>query len=451
MDQSWKKIIKISLPMTFIGLVDILLIYLSLFWLGIFISDAEALTAIRVSGSVITMIEVILLAVVGALMIFISQSYGAKNVKDVSKGVSQAYTLTCVAGIGVTLLGLVGYKYIISIFNVDGITSSYMKDYLFVFFIGYLPIALNNFLLALPRFLQNLKLVYQGLSVLLVGSAILTPLCIYIFSSLSWSLIGGAALGVVSANLICSIFMIYKLFIKDDLNLGLTVKDLKLTRDYSIIKKQKLFIFSQVANNITFNLSNFLYIIILSYYPSDVLNVYTIAIYTYAAFGLFFQNFIGSLIPIVSQYKGSGDINAIESIIRKFFKVVGVSAGFIALLIILLRYQISEWISVSNDLIPLYADFLLIYSIPWVLNLLSLIFILTISGSGDAKGGLYLIITNMYILAILPLLVLPHYFDNTIQGVFITIALIQVLTFINSLGYYMLGKWKKVSLVSLSI
>lgn len=447
MNQSWKKIIQFSLPMTFIGLADIILIYMSLFWAGIFINDVEALAAIRVSGSVVMIIEVVLLAVAGALLIFISQSVGAKNLKQAKKGITQANTLTLFAGIGITVLGFLLYPYLIRIFDVTASTAGYMEDYLLVFFLGYIPVALNNLLLALPRYFQNLKLVYRGLAVLLISNAISTPSFMYLFDQLGLSLIGGAALGVICANLICSVFMMFKLFVKDALEVGLSGKSLLPVMDFQIVREQKMFIFSQVANNITFNLSSFLYIIILSYYPADVLNVYTIGVYMFAALGLFFQNFIGSIIPIVAQYKGANEIENINDIVWQMFKIVAISGGGIALAFILFRNQIASWISVSEELTSTYAEFLLIYSIPWLFNLLSMIFVLTISGSGDAKGGLYLIISNMYVLSIVPLLIIPRLFDDVIQGVFITLAIINLFTFVNSLGYYLLGKWRKASLI----
>ena len=447
MNQSWKKIIQFSLPMTFIGLADIILIYMSLFWAGIFINDVEALAAIRVSGSVVMIIEVVLLAVAGALLIFISQSVGAKNLKQAKKGITQANTLTLFAGIGITVLGFLLYPYLIRIFDVTASTAGYMEDYLLVFFLGYIPVALNNLLLALPRYFQNLKLVYRGLAVLLISNAISTPSFMYLFDQLGLSLIGGAALGVICANLICSVFMMFKLFVKDALEVGLSGKSLLPVMDFQIVREQKMFIFSQVANNITFNLSSFLYIIILSYYPADVLNVYTIGVYMFAALGLFFQNFIGSIIPIVAQYKGANEIENINDIVWQMFKIVAISGGGIALAFILFRNQIASWISVSEELTSTYAEFLLIYSIPWLFNLLSMIFVLTISGSGDAKGGLYLIISNMYVLSIVPLLIIPRLFDDVIQGVFITLAIINLFTFVNSLGYYLLGKWRKASFI----
>lgn len=92
--------------------------------------------------------------------------------------------------------------------------------------------------------------------------------------------------------------------------------------------------------------------------------------------------------------------------------------------------------------------FFIIYSIPWTLQMVSLIYVFVATGTGHASGSFYLIITNMYVISILPILILPRLFESVNMGVIITLALIELLTFMNSLGYNLKGNWARRRMTS---
>lgn len=97
--------------------------------------------------------------------------------------------------------------------------------------------------------------------------------------------------------------------------------------------------------------------------------------------------------------------------------------------------------------IRLYIDyfkiFINLYIIPWMLGTISMIFIPINAGSGDAKGSMYLIISNMYIIVIFTLLIMPKFLEDQILGVFISLSVIQVLTYLNSFLFYKTNRWAK--------
>ena len=90
-----------------------------------------------------------------------------------------------------------------------------------------------------------------------------------------------------------------------------------------------------------------------------------------------------------------------------------------------------------------FKVFINLYVVPWMLGTIAMIFILVNAGSGDAKGSMYLIISNMYIIVILTLIIMPKMFEDQIIGVFVSLATIQILTFINSLSFYKTNRWTK--------
>ena len=90
-----------------------------------------------------------------------------------------------------------------------------------------------------------------------------------------------------------------------------------------------------------------------------------------------------------------------------------------------------------------FRTFINVYIVPWMIGTIAMIFILVNAGSGDAKGSMYLIISKMYIIVIFTLLFMPKMFEDQIIGVFVSLSVIQILTFINSLSFYKTNRWTK--------
>ncbi|WP_100333058.1 MATE family efflux transporter [Bacillus alkalisoli] len=448
MDTNWKSLMKFALPVTLIGIADIALILIDLFWINFFIGEAEALSAIRLSTSVIILIEAVIIGVISAILIYVSQNYGGNKMDSVKRGVKTGLAFSFYAGLFVGAVGLLIHPLFQWIFGVDEQTIAYLNQYLIVLFIGYLFMSLNNFLLLIPRYFQKLRAIYWGLGIAIVANAAVTPGIMMLFNLYDLPLMAGAAVGTVVANILCFIFLLYKLYFKDYLNIQLEKRDISFRLDFKLLKENKEFIGSQLFTGITFNLSMFLYIVILSFYPNDAFNVYAVGTYIFILFGVFSQNFAASAIPLVSYSVGEGKIDNVKDIVKKMSSVLLVYSGTIAIAIILLRSVIALVFTKDATLLPRFEEFFLYYSIPWVLNTVSMIFIFAVSGSGDYKGGLYLTFTNMYVIVLLMLFFVPNLFGDVVTGVFITLSLINVITFVNTVGYYMIGRWKKASLVT---
>lgn len=444
---NWRKIISFSLPMTIIGVFDLLLIWIDFFWIHLLISDANALAAVRLSASVMILIEALIGGVISALLVYMSQHIGSGALGEAKRAICACFAYALYAGMFVTILGVFSKSFLVQMFGVNAYTETYAGQYLGVFLLGYLTVLFNNILLTLPRYFQNLKLVYKGMGVSISINVFATPLMMWLSVQLGGSQIAGAAVGTIFANLCCALFLLYRILIKDSLKINLGKGDLSLKMDYSLLHRNRTYIGSQIFNNITYQLSAFLYILILSYYPSDAFNVYALASYIYIFFGLLAQNFAVSIIPLVSQYKGAGQIYEIQDLVKKILLVLVSYGAVIGGIIIAGRNVFAGILSTNVALEPVFADFFLIYTIPWIFSILSLVFIFVVSGSGDAKGSMTLTFVNMYVFAVLGLLLVPQLFTDRTAGVFYTLALIQLLTFVFSWTYYLIGRWKKASLV----
>lgn len=444
---SWKKILKFSLPVTLIGIFDLVLIWIDFFWIYIMIGQADALAAVRVSASFVTLVEAVLVAVVSSLLVYISQHVGANKLAEAKRGIQGVFSFVIYGGLLVTLLGLLILPVLVKLFGVNEETLRFVREYFGVYLLGYVFMSLNNLLLLLPRYFQKLKLIYQGLTIAAVVNVVATPAFMLLFQKLEYSLISGAAMGTILANLCCALYVFWHLFIKDYLRIGISWIDLSWKLDYRLLLENKGYITSQVFTGLTFNLSMFLYILILSYYPSNAFNVYAVGSYIFAFFGILAQNFSASLIPMVSRHVGAKEYDTVRDLVKKMGTVLLCYGGSIGIILMASHSFLAKTLAVESSLAPVFSQFILLYSIPWALNIVSMVFIFVVAASGDSKGSMTLTIVNMYVIVLVCLLSVPHLFQNVTTGVFFTIGLIQVLTFVISFLYYLLGRWTKASLV----
>lgn len=442
MESTWKTLIKFSLPMTFIGIAELLITFIDIIWVKYFINDINALAAIRISFTYTMLIEAIIIGFVSAMLIYISQSHSAGQKEDSAKALKTTISFIIILGILFGGIGLLFLNSLGSIFGVNEITVNYATNYLRPLLFGFALLILNNFFLILPRYFDNLKIVYYALAILIITSVIVTPVLMYFFERYNKDLMGAASLGTLIANIFCLAYLTWKIAYEDKLNINFSLKYFQPYISFNLIKRKFSFIFSQVFNNLTFNLSTFIYIILLSFYPAEAFNTYAVGGYLFLVFGVFSQNFSFSLLPLVSKLKGEGNLNEINRIIKSMVKVVVVYSLIVVIFLLIFRVQISGLL-VDSGSVATFVKYIEIYSIPWLLGNISMIYILLSSSSGDARGSMYLIFSNMYVIVILTILMLPNLFNNVVIGVFYALALIQLLTLVNSYGLYLTGRWKK--------
>ncbi|MDQ0160917.1 MATE family efflux transporter [Alkalibacillus salilacus] len=442
MDTSWKKLLTFSLPITFIGIAEMLTTLIDMLWVRYFIKDSTALAAIRVSFSYTMLIEAIVVGFASAMLIYISQNFSSGNKNGANDALRTTVGVIIIFGlisgaIGLLLLGFLG-----DMFGATDTTINYAQNYLRPLLFGFFFIIMNNFLLILPRYFEKIKVVYYALAILIVTNIIVTPLLMYFFEKANYSLIIAAGFGTLISNLFSLLYLSWLLFFKDYLDLNINKNYLIPNMSFKLMKRNFSFIFSQVFNSLTFSISTFLYMIILSYYPEEAFNVFAVASYIFMLGGVFVQNFSFSLLPLVSRLKGEGELTEIKKIVRNMVKVVVVYSIAVVGILYILRDNISEFMA-QTETAYYFVRFIEIYSIPWILGNISMIYIFLYSGSGDAKASMYLIISNMYAIVILSLLFLPNMYDDLVIGVFFALAIVQILTLINSYALYLTGRWKR--------
>lgn len=442
---TWKTLIKYSLPLTVIGVINILIALVDFLWVYVFVKDIQAFSALRVSSSILLIMESV--AVWSSLLVYMNQQYGAGKLDQTRQGIYTALHLCLYCGLLVTFLGICFAPYIISLFGVNKQVQSLTWEYLLYIFIGYLFISLKDFLLLLPRYFGYVKMVRNAMVLLFVGNLLITPIIMIIFQGLNASLISGAAVGTVIANMICLGYLIYMIFLKNHIKIGLSIKTCIRSFQYKIIKINLSYMISQLLTSVTFNFSLFLYMLILSYYPGDIFSVYAVSSYAFMIFNVFAQHFAGSLIPIVSQNVGAKNYELIINITKQVLKVLLVYGLICVGIIIAGKEFFIRWIIDDPSMGVLVSQYINLNALPWILNTMGLVFVFVVAGSGDSKGSMTLTILNMYVVVILTLLFVPRLFKDISFGVFFSLGLIQILTFVISGSYYLSRRWQKNALI----
>ncbi|MDN4621096.1 MATE family efflux transporter [Paenibacillus sp. PsM32] len=447
MNNTWREIIKFSLPLTFLGILDLLVVLVDFAWLFIFTNDANVFSALRVSSSIVLLVEIISASILSAILVYVSQNYGAAKLDMVHKGLKNGISTSFFSGIFISLIGLTCLPLLISLFGLDREVHQITNQYLLFLFGGYVIISINNFLLLLPRFFDKVKYIYRGMSIILISNILLVPCAIILFSKMGMNPYSATAFSTVISNLICLIYLLMKIYVNDKLNIQLSLKEISFRLDWTYFFKNRKYILSEIFSGISYNASIFIYTLILSHYPGEVFRIYSITSYLYMFFSILAQNFALSAIPLVSKKIGEGNYFEIKKLIKTITFIIAIFGFLVSIPIIFLKSDLAYLLSGLNGNTKLFEIFIMCYTLPWVFNLISIVFVYVAAAAGDSKGINYLTISNMYLLVILPIVILPHFFSSLTLGVIITMSLIQLLTFINSMIYYLRGSWSKSSLV----
>ncbi|AST91034.1 MULTISPECIES: MATE family efflux transporter [Sutcliffiella] len=447
-DKVWKNMFKFSLPLIGIGVVGFLLVLIDLFWLTRLLPGVEVISSFRVSMASVSFIESIIVGVVTGVGVLFTQYYGAKKYKEAQDIFNGGMISLLVFGVVASIIGILLLPVIVSLFGISSEAKVLSKDYLLIFFIGYIIIIVQTYLFYMARNMGNSLSVLKGLIFMVLLNTVFTPLLIYLFEFLGWGGMKGAASSTVLSHLLGGIYMFYlfrKMFHTYDIKIQL-LSWKKMNK--ALMKKSIPQAIAQTINSISFNLSMFLVIIVLSYYDDTIFIAITSGLYVIYIFNQVILNFATGLIPFIGQNIGAGKWENIRKVIKVTFLSVGAMSVFSAIVIFFTKPYALYFITNDQQIILLASQFLNYYLIPWILSMLTMVAIFTVSGSGDYKGSLLLIVWNMYISALIPLIVIPRLLSNTEVGVWIAYSTSAILAFIFSYSYLWIGKWKKVDLIN---
>ncbi len=150
---------------------------------------ADAFAAVGNSFFVITLTLYLINAVCMGFNVLISQSFGAHETERVEKAIHTLLTFNLVAGVGVTVLGLLGMDVILTALNTPAEVYGMSKDYLTVSFLATIGVFGYNAVNAIFRSLGDSKTPFF----LLIGCTILNVVLDLLFVLFfHWGVMGAA-------------------------------------------------------------------------------------------------------------------------------------------------------------------------------------------------------------------------------------------------------------------
>ena len=231
----WQRILELTIPLLIGNIAQQLYNTVDTIVVGKYVGD-DALSAVGAAGPVVMMIFILFIGVATGAGILVSQRFGAKDREGLSRVIGNCLTLTVVACILTTVLGLVIVRTpvffgrdILQLMNTpEGNIYNWCRSYLTVIFIGVTGNIFYNILAGIMRGLGDSV---SALLFLLLACGINIALDIWFVAGLGLGVFG-VALATIIAQFISAVACAIKLFRMKDV-FTVTRAELKLDRGLS--------------------------------------------------------------------------------------------------------------------------------------------------------------------------------------------------------------------------
>ncbi len=232
----WQRILELTIPLLIGNIAQQLYNTVDTIVVGKYVGD-DALSAVGAAGPVVMMIFILFIGVATGAGILVSQRFGAKDREGLSRVIGNCLTLTVIACVLTTALGLLIVrtpvffgKDILQVMNTpEGHIYDWCKSYLTVIFIGVTGNIFYNILAGIMRGLGDSV---SALLFLLLATGINIVLDIWFVAGLGLGVFG-VALATIIAQCISAVACAVKLLRMKDI-FSLTKKELKLDRSLSM-------------------------------------------------------------------------------------------------------------------------------------------------------------------------------------------------------------------------
>ncbi|MEG0980157.1 MAG: MATE family efflux transporter [Erysipelotrichaceae bacterium] len=225
----WKQILFFSIPLLLGNLFQQLYNTVDSMVVGNYIG-ANALAAVGSSNPIINLLVSFFMGLSTGAGVIISRYYGAKDKENLHRSIHTAIALTLVAGIILTILGLIFSPFIL---KWSGVPSTIMEDavlYLRIYFGGVLAVTLYNMAAGILQAVGDSK---NPLYFLMISSILNIGLDLLFVVEFKMG-IAGVAWATLIAQ-VCSAILIMILLLKTKESYQLVIKDIKI--DFELFKK----------------------------------------------------------------------------------------------------------------------------------------------------------------------------------------------------------------------
>lgn len=223
----WKRIVEFTIPMLIGNVAQQLYNTADSIIVGKYVGD-NALAAVGSASPILNLLLVLFVGISVGAGIMVSQYFGAKDRKKLSKTIGICITLTALSSVFIMILGPIITRPLLSLLNTPHSILQWCTDYLIIYFIGIAGLAYYNILAGVLRGLGD------SLSplVFLIISTLLNVILDLIFVAKFNMAVPGVALATVISQSISAVLCMLKLMkMKDSFDLNL--ETLKLDKEYS--------------------------------------------------------------------------------------------------------------------------------------------------------------------------------------------------------------------------
>ncbi|OLS01642.1 MATE family efflux transporter [Tissierella creatinophila] len=223
----WKRIVEFTIPMLIGNVAQQLYNTADSIIVGKYVGD-NALAAVGSASPILNLLLVLFVGISVGAGIMVSQYFGARDRKKLSKTIGICITLTALSSVFIMILGPIVTRPLLNLLNTPQSILQWCTDYLIIYFIGIAGLAYYNILSGVLRGLGD------SLSplVFLLISTILNVILDLIFVAKFNMGVPGVALATVIAQSISAVLCMLRLMkMKDSFDLNL--ETLKLDKEYS--------------------------------------------------------------------------------------------------------------------------------------------------------------------------------------------------------------------------
>ena len=432
------KIFKLSWPVMVGMILQSLLYTVDMIFVGRL--GTTQLAAVGISNSALSVIFVLSTLVSSGAIALVSRYFGEGDIENVKKISGEAYLISLILGILVSILCCYFAKPLLQIlFNPDNTTLKYAYEFSIIVFSGTVFVFLSSTLRTIIQALGDTKTPLYIFGIANIINMVLDPLLIYNFKLG----VKGAALATLISTIVgfvlINIVIIKKIYGKSALTFIKSLKLSKLTT-IRIFKIGGWACIKEVARPFTGML-----MASLVYYVGKEAGSAAFSagqqIYNYTF--IFLNGLSISIAILVGQNIGSGDIDECYELIKSGIKLAVINMIVFAIPYCIFSEKLFSIFTTDIEVITLGAAYLRITYIGLLFVVFPMVFGGVFQGAGDTIPPMLSSIVANVVLKLPVGYLLAIVFKLGLNGVWIAISLSVVIEAIIITYYYRKDKWKE--------
>ncbi|MGI6173295.1 MAG: MATE family efflux transporter [Christensenellales bacterium] len=357
---------------------------------GKYVGD-EALAAVGASNPIVFLLLILMMAISSGAGIMVSQYFGAKDKKLLSKTIGTSVVMVFLASVVITALGVTLSPKLLSFLGTPDNIFDMARQYLTIIFIGTVASAFYNIISGILRGMGDSV---TPLLFLLLATLLNTVLDVYFVRNLGWG-VAGAAWATIFSQAVSATLCIRRLFqIRDTVDMNRETIRLDKALALQLLKlgipaglTQAVFSLAQVAVQ---RLTNSM--------GSDVVAVTTVvmrvdgfAMLPNFTFGMAIATFVG-------QNIGAGLMDRVDRGSRDGAKLTFLTSSALTLCLLLFGKNLATLFTQTEAIIELAGRMFRILAVGYIAMGLSQVFAGILRGAGDTMPSLWIsIITTVAI------------------------------------------------------